>query len=305
MIGLDTSHVIAFTDTINHPEAVGDLAKMRIVAGFPGGTDIPPSRDRVEKFTNQLSAKGIKIVDSIPELLEDVDAILLESVDGRPHLEQARVVIEAGVPLFIDKPAAGSLADVIAIFDLAKKHRVPCFSSSSLRYLPDVIAYRTGDKSRRVQGCATWGPCSVQPPMPDLFFYGVHGVEMLYTIMGTGCESVTRTSTEGTDFVSGLWKDGRVGTYRGIRQGKAEFGAVVFEADKIQVINRSGGYHPLLHEIGRFFRTNEPPVSAEETIEIFAFMEAADESKRLGGKPVRIDDIIARARETLRQQAER
>ena len=299
MIGLDTSHVIAFTNAINDPEAKGELASMRVVAGFPGGTDIPPSRDRVEKFTNQLKEKGITIVDSIPELLEHVDVILLESVDGRPHLEQARVVIEAGVPLFVDKPAAGSLADVIAIFDLAKKHQVPCFSTSSLRYVPDAIAYRSGDSAERVTGCATWGPCSMQPPMPDLFFYGVHGIEMLYTIMGTGCESVTRASTDGTDLVTGMWKDGRVGTYRGIRQGKAEFGAVVFETDRIQVIKRSGGYEPLLQEIGRFFKTHDPPVSAEETIEIFAFMEAAEESKRLGGKPVRIEDIIARARETL------
>jgi hypothetical protein len=223
----------------------------------------------------------------------------LESVDGRPHLEQARVVIEAGVPLFIDKPAAGSLADVIAIFELAKKHQVPCFSSSSLRYVPDVIAYRSGENANRVKGCATWGPCSMQPPMPDLYFYGVHGIEMLFTIMGTGCESVSRTSTEGTDLVTGQWKDGRVGTYRGIRQGKAAFGAVIFETDKINVVNRSGGYEPLLQEIGRFFKSKIPPVSAEETIEIFAFMEAADESKRLGGEPVRIDDVISRARATL------
>ncbi len=303
MIGLDTSHVIAFTNAINHPDAEGELASMRVVAGYPGGTDIPPSRDRVEKFTNQLREKGLTIVDSIPELLEHVDAILLESVDGRPHLEQARVVIEAGVPLFIDKPAAGSLADVIAIFDLAKKHNVPCFSTSSLRYTPDVIAYRTGEKDAgRVTGCATWGPCSMQPPMPDLFFYGVHGIEMLYTIMGTGCESVTRTSTEGTDLVTGRWKDGRVGTYRGLRQGKKDFGAVVFETDSIQWLKRSGGYEPLLQEIGRFFKTSEPPVSAEETIEIFAFMEAAEESKRLGGKPVSIDDVISQARQSLKQQ---
>lgn len=302
MIGLDTSHVIAFTDAINDPNAKGELAGMQVVAGFPGGTDIPPSRDRVEIFTNQLRARGIKIVDSIPELLEDVDAILLESVDGRPHLEQARIVIQAGVPLFIDKPAAGSLADVIAIFDLAKQHQVPCFSSSSLRYGPDLIVYRAGDNAAQVQGCATWGPCSIQPPMPDLFFYGVHGIEMLYTVMGTGCESVARTSTEGTDFVTGRWTDGRVGTYRGIRQGKADFGAVVYQTNKIDVVKSSAGYQPLLQQIGRFFRTGEPPVSAEETIEIFAFMEAADLSKHQGGKPVRIEDVISQARETLRQR---
>ncbi|MDG2381987.1 MAG: Gfo/Idh/MocA family oxidoreductase [Pirellulaceae bacterium] len=289
MIGLDTSHVIAFTKAFNDPEATGDLAEMRVVAGFPGGTDIPPSRDRVAGFTQQLKEMGIEIVDSIPDLLSKVDVVLLESVDGRPHLEQARLVIEAGKPLFIDKPVAGSLKDAVAIFRLAEKHDVPCFSSSSLRYVPEAIAYRNEKMAERVNGCVVWGPCSIQPPMPDLFFYGVHGVEMLYTIMGTGCVSVTRSSTESTDVVTGVWQDGRIGTYRGLRSGKKSFGAVVFETDRIALIERSVGYQPLLDQIARFFKSGKAPVAAAETIEIFAFMEAADESKRLGGKPVQIN----------------
>ncbi|MCP4192934.1 MAG: Gfo/Idh/MocA family oxidoreductase [Planctomycetaceae bacterium] len=289
MIGLDTSHVIAFTKAFNDPEATGDLAEMRVVAGFPGGTDIPPSRDRVAGFTQQLKEMGIEIVDSIPDLLSKVDVVLLESVDGRPHLEQARLVIEAGKPLFIDKPVAGSLKDAVAIFRLAEKHDVPCFSSSSLRYVPEAIAYRDEKSADRVNGCVVWGPCSIQPPMPDLFFYGVHGVEMLYTIMGTGCVSVTRSGTESTDVVTGVWQDGRIGTYRGLRSGKKSFGAVVFETDRIALIERSVGYQPLLDQIARFFKSGKAPVAAAETIEIFAFMEAADESKRLGGKPVQMN----------------
>ena len=287
MIGLDTSHVIAFTKAFNDPNAKGDLATMRVVAGYPGGTDIPPSRDRVERFTNELREMGIEIVDSIPQLLDKVDVVLLESVDGRPHLEQARPVIEAGKPLFIDKPVAGSVKDAVEIFDLAKKHGVPCFSSSSLRYSPEVIAYRDDPAAaERVTGCIIWGPCSVQPPMPDLFFYGVHGVEMLFTIMGPGCVYVTRAHTDSTDVVTGVWKDGRIGTYRGLRSGKTSFGGIVFEKDKIVEIERSGGYQPLLEVIAKFFKTGEVPIDAAETIEIFQFMEAADESKRLDGRPV-------------------
>src|SRR3989440_11728931 len=130
MIGLDTSHVPAFAKLFNNPKATGDIAGIRIVAGYPGGTDIPASRDRVAKFTEQLRGMGVEILDTIPKLLEKVDVVLLESVDGRIHLQEAIPVLKAGKTVFIDKPAAGSLADAIAIYDLAQKENVPCFSSS-------------------------------------------------------------------------------------------------------------------------------------------------------------------------------
>jgi hypothetical protein len=296
MIGLDTSHVPAFAKIFNNPNATGDLAGIRIVAGYPGGTDIPASRDRVKGFTEQLRAMGIEIVDSILTLLEKVDVVLLESVDGRIHLQEATPVIEAGKPLFIDKPVAGSLADVIVIYELAKKHNVPCFSSSSLRFSPGVQELLKNEKLGTIAGAATWGPCSYQEGTPDMFFYGVHGIEPLYVLMGTGCETVSRIQTKDTDLVSGVWKDGRVGTYRGIRKNKAEFGAVAFGSKGIVETGREGGYEELCTEIGRFFKTGKPPVSVEETIEIFAFMEAADESKRQGGAPVSLKDVLSKAR---------
>ena len=222
MIGLDTSHVPAFAKIFNNPKATGDLAAIRIVAGYPGGTDIPASRDRVKGFTEQLRGMGIEIVDSIPKLLEKVDVVLLESVDGRVHLQEATPVIQAGKPLFIDKPVAGSLADAIVIFELAKKHNVPCFSSSSLRFAPGIQELLKNEKLGAIEGAATWGPCTYQEGTPDMFFYGIHGIEPLYVLMGTGCETVARTQTKDTDLVSGVWKDGRVGTYRRIRKNKAD-----------------------------------------------------------------------------------
>src|SRR2546426_960332 len=285
MIGLDTSHVPAFAKIFNNPKATGDIAGIRIVAGYPGGTDIPASRDRVKGFTEQLRGMGIEILDSIPKLLEKVDVVLLESVDGRIHLQEAIPVIEAGKPLFIDKPLAGSLADAVAIFELAKKHNVPCFSSSSVRFSPGIQDLLKNETLGTIAGAVTWGSCTYQEGTPDMFFYGIHGIEPLYALMGTGCETVTRIQTQDTDVVSGVWKDGRVGTYRGIRRNKADFGAVVFGSKAIVQSGREGGYEELCREIGRFFRTGKVPVQPEETIEIFAFMEAADESKRQGGAP--------------------
>ncbi|MEO8428798.1 MAG: gfo/Idh/MocA family oxidoreductase [Verrucomicrobiota bacterium] len=296
MIGLDTSHVPAFAKIFNSPNAASDLAGVKIVAGYPGGTDIPASRDRVKGFTEQLRGMGIEIVDTIPKLLEKVDVVLLESVDGRIHLQEAIPVIKAGKPLFIDKPAAGSLADAIVIYELANKHNVPCFSSSSVRFSPDIQELLKNEKIGTIAGAVTWGSCAYQEGTPDMFFYGIHGIEPLYVLMGTGCETVTRIQTQDTDLVSGVWKDGRVGTYRGIRRNKADFGAVAFGSKAILQSGREGGYEELCREIVRFFKTRTAPVRAEETIEIFAFMEAADESKRQGGAPVSLATVLAKAK---------
>jgi len=297
IIGLDTSHVIAFTKIFNNPQAEGNLAQMQVVAGYPGGTDDNPSSyNRVDKFTEQLRSQGIKIFDTIEDMLPHVDAILLESVDGRPHLEQARPVIAAGKPLFIDKPLAGSLRDAVKIFDLATKAKVPCFSSSSLRFAPGFQAARDYETSQfgPIKQCVAWGPMSIEPHHPDLFWYGIHGVETLFTIMGTGCQTVTRP--EQTRVV-GTWEGGRRGTF----EARKGYGAEVVGEKASGSAGGYGGYEPLVKEIAQFFQTGKPPVSMEETLEIYAFMEAADESKRRDGKPVTIAETLEKAREEAAQ----
>jgi hypothetical protein len=299
IIGLDTSHVVAFTQTLNNPKAQGILARVRVVAAYPGGSeDIPDSKNRLVGFTKTLRDKhGVEIVDSIDELLKKVDVVFLESVDGRPHLEQVKPVLRAKKPVFIDKPVAGSLADAVEIYRLAKESGTPCFSSSSLRFSPNIRGVREEAKFGDILGCDTFGPCHLEPHHPDLFWYGIHGVETLFTIMGPGCESVTRLETDNAEFVMGKWKDGRVGTFRGIRKGKSDYGAMVFGTKTVGPSGGFGGYEPLVVEICKFFETGKPPVTAEETLEIYAFMEAADESKRQGGKPVTLESVLSRARE--------
>jgi predicted dehydrogenase len=268
---------------------------------------VASSRDRVEGYTRQLRDEfGVTIVDSIDELLKQVDVVLLESVDGRPHLAQARPVLKAGKPVFIDKPVAATLADAMRIYKLAEETGTPCFSSSSLRFSPSILGLRDSPEVGEVLGCTAYSPCSLEEHHQDLFWYGIHGVESLYTVMGTGCVSVTRVQTEGTELAVGTWKDGRVGTFRGIRSGKADYGALAFGSKGIVHGHGYGGYEPLLVQIGKFFRTGKPPVSAAETLEIVAFMEAAQVSKQQGGGPVTIESVMARAREQVaREQAAR
>ncbi|MCP4511480.1 MAG: Gfo/Idh/MocA family oxidoreductase, partial [Fuerstiella sp.] len=282
MIGLDTSLCLAFAKLLNNTDDPKHVSGARVVMVYPKGSpDIASSVSRVPQYTVEIKKLGVEVVNDLEEMVKQVDAVLLETNDGRPHLEQVIPVLKAGKPCFIDKPIAGSLADCIAIFELAKHYKTPLFSSSSLRFSKGVQAIRNGSLGD-VTGCDAHSPCALEKTHPDLFWYGIHGCETLFTAMGPGVATVVRTKTANYDQVTGTWGDGRIGTFRGIRAGKGGYGGTAFGTKGSGPIGGYDGYAPLLVEIVKFFKTGVPPVSAEETTDIYAFMEAADESKRQG-----------------------
>lgn len=294
MVGLDTSHAKAFTDLINDPASKVHVPGVKVVAAVKQfSADIPSSVERVEGFTEHLVKNhGVKLHDSIEAMCQEVDAVMIESVDGRPHLAQATPCLAAGKPVFIDKPVSASLKDTLAIFALAKKHNTPVWSSSNLRFHAGVVAARD-DASVGEKTCVfTFGPSPTEEHHPDLVWYGIHPVETLFTVLGPGCESVSRLTTDKGDLASGTWSGGRIGMVHGIRGGKVVYGVKVFGTKGVADHPAGGAYPEIVSEIIRFFQTRKAPVSPEETIEIMAFMEAADESKRLNGAPVSLAEWI-------------
>lgn len=295
IIGLDTSHSVAFTKALNATDPATELKGYKVVAAYPkGSNDIESSTIRIPGYIEEVKKCGVEIVGSIKELLKKVDVVLLETNDGRPHLQQALLVLQAGKPMFIDKPVAGSLSDAIAIYEAAKKFKVPIFSSSSLRYMASVQDVVKG-KIGAVMGADTFSPATLEKTHPDLFWYGIHGVEILFTAMGTGCKSVVRINNPDTDIVVGTWKDGRIGTFRGTRTGKHDYGGTVYGERGNLSLGPFNGYENLLVQIINFFKTGKVPVTPEETLEIYAFMEAADESKRNGGASVILEAVMQKA----------
>jgi predicted dehydrogenase len=298
IIGLDTSHVVAFTRALNDEANKDHVQGARVVAAFKSfSPDIPSSADRVEGFAEELRDKfGVKLVASVEELCAMVDVVMLENVDGRKHLELARPVIRAGKRLFIDKPLAASLADVLEIYRLADEAKVPVFTSSAYRYYDSMVELKKASVGE-VRSAISYGPAHLEKTHPDFFWYGVHPAEALFAVMGTGCESVTRTSTPENDVVVGRWSGDRVGTLQGLRGKATPHKVIVFGSNSLAEQKAgSDSYAPLLRQVVTFFQTGVSPVPKEETIELFAFMAAADESKRLGGQPVRLDEVLAKAR---------
>ncbi|WP_127579468.1 Gfo/Idh/MocA family protein [Paenibacillus koleovorans] len=288
IIGLDTSHVTAFTSILNDANHQYHVPGGKVVAAFPGGSpDFQLSISRVEGFTETLkNTHGVQIVDSVEQLAELSDVILLESVDGRVHLEQFAAIAPLGKPVFIDKPLAVSSADAQGIADLAAKHGVRVLSSSALRYAEGLVEALKDDANGSVIGADTYGPMEIQPTQKGFYWYGIHSVEMLYAAFGKGCESVTVTTNADYDVIVGRWSDGRLGTVRGNRKGNNKFGMTLHREKASQFVdiyaNPKPYYASLLERIMVMFQGGEPAIDFAETQELIRFIEAANESRETG-----------------------
>ena len=295
IIGLDTSHALAFTKIMN-VEKDPCVEGFRVVAAYQWGSrDIISSTNRYEKYVPQMKEMGVEIVPSIEELLSKVDVVCLETNDGREHLSQAEKVFASGKRVFIDKPLAHNLSDAMKIYELGRKYGAQYFSSSALRFSTVAVDARAG-KYGKIRGAAliSPSPLEVQGTHNYYSWYGIHGFEPLVAIMGMGVDKVSCFRNDTDDVINATWKDGRMGELRLMRKSWIYSGYVLPEEPKdkknpVVVFGGYQGYQPLLKEIVKFFKTGVAPVSPEETLEIFAFMEAAEMSAKRGGEPVTIE----------------
>lgn len=283
MIGLDTSHCNAFAKGFHDEQADTGV---RVVAAYPSfSPDLDKSAGRVDDYKKIMTeTHGVKLTESIDQMLDMVDVVLITSVDGRRHLAELKAVVESGKPTFVDKPFTASLADAKEMVRLIKEHKLPCFSSSSLRYdsaFQQLLDERD-EKYGKIIGVDAYSPAHLEKTNPGLFWYGIHGVEILYTLMGTGCKSVSSTVTPEGEVNIGLWDGGRLGTLRGIRAGKSNYGAVVLseKAPPTNVPMKGDFYPALVAALVEFFRTKQSPLPIDETLEICAFIDAAMRSAR-------------------------
>ncbi|HOA72742.1 MAG TPA: Gfo/Idh/MocA family oxidoreductase [Phycisphaerae bacterium] len=291
MIGLDTSHCNAFAKIFKeHPDW-----GVKVVAAYPSfSPDVESSANRIEEYKKvMVETHGVKLTESIDQMLEMVDVVLIESVDGRRHLPELKAVAPSGKPTFIDKPFAASLADAKEMVKLIKRHKLPCFSASSLRFdsaFQNVLAEKE-EKFGKILGVDAFSPAHLEKTNPGLFWYGIHGVEILYTLMGPGCQSVSSTVTPQSEVNIGVWPGGRLGTLRGIRAGKNHYGATIIseKAPPTTVTMKADFYPKLCEAMVKMFRTGEVPVPIDETLEMCAFIDAAMKSARENADDIKLD----------------
>lgn len=289
IIGIDTSHAIEFSKILNGTDGSRHVPGGRVTVAYPGGSpDFPLSINRVDDYTKELKLQhGVEIVDTLEEVAARCDAILLESADGRVHLEQFKRIAPYGKPVFIHKPLALKAAEAEEIGRIAVQHGVPVMSSSSLRYANAVRAEceREREGGGSIAGADVFGPLNVEPTQTHYFWYGIHLAEMLFALMGAGCEEVTAVSTDSHDVVTGRWSDGRIGTIRGSRGG-GRFGALVHRTDGAVLLDAQCASFPyyadMLEQVMTMFTTGSSPLVWEETVAIIRFLEAAGQSRAEG-----------------------
>lgn len=289
MVGLDTSHAPAFVKLLNQPDNEFHVPGAQVVKAFPGGSQaFSLSAQRVGQFTEELRTLGVEIVDSI-EALAGLDAYFLESVDGRQHLEQFKLLAEFGKPVFIDKPLACDYAEAKAIFDCAAAKNVPFMTASAIRYAKGVADALP--EGARVYAADAFGPMAFLPDFRDYFWYGIHSAELLYSFMGRGCTKVQTFSTEQVDVAVGLWADSRIGRISGNRVKANNFGCLLTtDAGHLPALvsGEIPYYALMLKKIIPFFQTGKPDIDPAESLEIVAFLEAVSRSRAAGGAPVEI-----------------
>jgi virulence factor len=291
LLDFDTSHAVEFTKRLNHRDIAEDqwVDGGKVVIGCPGESKLSP--ERIPGYTEAMKKLEVPLVDKPTDMIGKVDVMLVEAVDGSVHYDRAKPFLEAGIPCYVDKPFTCSVADARKIVDLAAKKKLPLFSSSSLRFAPELVAYVADEKHGKILGAVTYGPASLHERNPGLFHYGIHAVEVLYTLMGPGCQAVTCTSDKDVDVVTGHWKDGRVATVRGTRTGAGAYGAVAFAEKGTQVvpIGTKYIYRELLKKVVETFATGKPPIPVEVTVEIVGFIEAAFKSANNHGMVQKVE----------------
>lgn len=293
LIGLDTSHCIAFAQILQDENFKYHLSGAHIIGAYPGGSQaFSLSHSRVEGFTNQLHTQyGIPIYDSLGQLASDVNAMMLLSGDGRQHFEQLQH-LACGKPIFIDKPLATTTSETANILRLATQTNTPLMSCSSLRFASGISEpLAQGDK---LIACESFGPATILPDYPGLFWYGIHGIDLLFSWMGTGCQRVRCISHPHMDVLIGEWEDGRLGLYRGTRFNDNTFGCLLHTDQGVsfrQASNDPPYYFYLLKEVLDFFIHGSEKVSQEEMFEVIAFIEAAHQSIQNDGYPVSLKTV--------------
>ncbi|MCC7349336.1 MAG: Gfo/Idh/MocA family oxidoreductase [Phycisphaerales bacterium] len=291
LIGLDTSHAPAFARLFNVADDPEHLSGGKVVTAYPGGSkDFELSWSRVGKFTEEIRDKfGVSMVDSPEAVAEASDLVLMTAVDGRVHRELFERIVKFKRPTFIDKPLATTSEDAKAIFKLAGDHGVAVMSCSSLRYadsLTDALKDPKAQELGRVVGCDVYGPMDIQPPLPGLFWYGIHTVEIMSYVMGLGCKQVRVATSEKFDLITGIWEDGRMASIRGNRNENWTYGVTLQREKGAQYVNMSVNkrsyYANMLTAIMATLPNGKSDVPAAETMQVIRFLEAANQSRSSG-----------------------
>lgn len=282
LIGLDTSHSIEFTRRMQAPDCPEDQRVQGMEAITCLRFETPfQDKDGLDKRQAQLEEWGVKVTEDFDEAIDGCDAIMLEINDPAYHLEYFKKVADLKRPIFLDKPLADTIENGREIARIAREKNLRVFSSSSLRYIPNLDQALA--EVPEPMYAAMYGPVGVAPSGSSIVWYGVHAFEMLERVMGIGAKSVFARTDEAGVVAVVDYPEARRGMVE-LTTGVYAYGGLVRDKKKAFpfVADTKRLYTVELEHVVEFFRGAPASASMEDALEVMAMLDAAEESSQTG-----------------------
>lgn len=237
----------------------------------------------------KVAAAGLidNVVTRPEDVIGQVDAVVIATDDGTDHVRRARPFVEAGLPVFVDKPMAVSLDELRQFVQWHRAGRI-LLSTSGMRYAPEMRAdFSALGDLRWITSftCKTWER------------YGIHALEAVEPLVGPGFLTVTTQGGENGDVVHLTHRSGVRVTLGALHDAYGSFGAVHLYGTKGELaLKLTDTYHAFRGQLVAWIdmlRTGRRPLPFEETVELMAVIIAGIRSREQGGRTIAIADILA------------
>ncbi len=306
-IGIDSSHLPVFTQRIKDLNAQG-ATKCQVTHFWDPGMhewqhpEGPKrSAEDVANWRKTTQELGAKQVNSLDELLSNVDGVMVLNINGHRHLELSIGPIARGMPTYIDKPVTCSLDQARSLLAMTRQYKARCYSASSLRFITEIPKLNK-EKIGQIIAIDAFGNGEVLDMMPGLWHYGCHSIEMVDAIFkwsgqGAGVKRVsavaTGDATSGYHLLDMDYHDGRIARLRMDRNGAWAFGATVHGTKGVEqfVVDFAPVYGHLVAGMVKFFEGGDAPVDLRDIVENVAVMEQGNRSIAHGGEWMDIPKI--------------
>jgi predicted dehydrogenase len=263
------------------PEAFG-LGNARVTHLW---TDDPAEAPRIAK-----ASKIPNVVAKPTDVIGQVDAVIVATDKGHEHVERCRPFVEAGLPIFVDKPLVDNEAD-LKIFRKWVKGGAKILSSSCMRYAKEFAPWRASTKSLgELRFAAITTPKSWER-------YGIHALEAIYPILGPGFLSARNTGTKDRNVVHLKHRSGADAVVVATADMYGGLGLLQLCGTKssVQVAFQDSffAFKSQLAAFADYLRTGALPFPFEETVELMKLVVAGIRSREEGGREVPLDEIHA------------
>ena len=271
-------HARAFSGLIN-----GLVPEQTLPEGWPNFPQcVDGARISVVWDEDRSAAEELARVFGIDHVANDYEEVLLHC-DGviiaddvtLNHCRHASFFLERGIPTFIDKPLAPDAKTAVALVELAAKHNAPLMSGSALRYAAETQELREDPNILgKIELATTVGP-------NELYFYGIHPLELAHSIMGSGISTVQNIGDDQQDIVKIQYHDGRILMLLVSRVIGGGFEITLYGKNgrrRIEVKDSTAYYANQLRLIIKMAQEKRAPVPIENALEVIRVLEAGKKS---------------------------